>query len=149
MNLQMTDIQAAIGLVQLNKLDIMIEMRHNAASRYTQELEPSPVGLIGKKAWAKHTYYKYAIMLPEDIKKQAFIKRMSEFGIETGKLYDPPLHKTKTAMDIVGKEVKLPTAEYLAPRTVSLPMFPELSGEDIEKVCGAIRSVISSLGSET
>lgn len=146
MNLQMTDIQAAIGLVQLNKLDIMIEMRHNAASRYTQELKSSPIGLIRKKAWVKHAYYKYAIVLPESIQKQAFIKKMRGFGIETGTLYDPPLHKTKTAMDIVGEKAKLPTAEFLASRTVSLPMFPELSGEDIEKVCRAIRSVISDLG---
>ena len=149
MNLQMTDIQAAIGLVQLNKLDIMTEMRHNVASRYTQELESSPIGLIGKKAWAKHAYYKYAVVLPESIQKQAFMEKMREFGIETGKLYDPPLHKTKTAMDVVGEKVKLPTAEYLAPRTISLPMFPELSVEDIEKVCGAISSVISDLGGET
>ncbi len=149
MNLQMTDIQAAIGLAQLNKLDIMTEMRRNVASRYAQELEPSPVGLIGKEAWAKHTYYKYAITLPQSIQKQAFIKKMSDFGIEVGKLYDPPLHKTKLAADIISKKVKLPIAEYLAPITVSLPMFPELSSEDIEKVCEAIRSVISDLGSET
>lgn len=149
MNLQMTDIQAAIGLVQLNKLDIMTEMRRNVASRYTQELESSPIGLIDKKAWAKHAYYKYAIVLPESIQKQAFIKKMSQFSVEIGKLYDPPLHKTKTAMDIVGEKAKLPTAEYLTTRTVSLPMFPELSGEDIEKVCGAIMSVISDLGGKT
>lgn len=149
MNLQMTDIQAAIGLVQLKKLDIMTEMRRNVASRYTQELEPSPVGLIDKKAWAKHAYYKYAIVLPESIQKQAFIKKMSQFSIEIGKLYDPPLHKTKTAMDIINEKVKLPIAEYLAPKTVSLPMFPELSGEDIEKVCEAIKSVICGLVDKT
>lgn len=145
MNFQMTDIQAALGLVQLGKLDKMTEMRENVASRYTQELESSPLGLIRQKAWAKHAYYKYAVLLPEGIPKQTFIERMSTFGIEVGKLYDPPLHKTKIALDIGGEKVKVPTAERLAPRTVSLPMFPELSGEDIKKVCGAIKSVTSDL----
>lgn len=148
MNLQMTDIQAALGLVQLSKLDTMIKMRQRVANRYTQELSPSPVGLIHPKAWTKHTYYKYAIVLPEGIQKQAFIERMKDFGIEVGKLYDPPLHKTRIAIDIVGKKVKLPTTEYLSPRTVSLPMFPELSDEEVNKVCGAIKSVISGLGDE-
>lgn len=148
MNFQMTDVQAAIGLVQLNKLDAMVELRHNRAIKYTQQLESSPVALIGKKTWAKHAYYKYAIMLPESIQKQAFIKKMSGLGIETGKLYAPPLHKTKIAAELVSNRVKLSVAEHLAPRVVSLPMFPELTGEDIEKVCGAIRSVINDLGGE-
>jgi perosamine synthetase len=142
MNYQMTDIQAAIGLVQFKKLDEMNNMRCDVADKYTRNLNASPVGLIIRKEWAKHTYYKYVIVLPEGIDKRVFIKGMNNSGIAAGVLYDPPLHKTEIAMKMVRQKTELPIAEYLAPRAVSLPMFPELSDEDIDKVCMTVKNVI-------
>lgn len=142
MNYQMTDIQAAIGLVQLSKLDMMIEMRRKVASKYVQELESAPIELVRPKEWVKHAYYKYAIVLPAKVAKQRLIAKMGECGIELGSLYDPPLHKNKVAGDFVKGKAELPIAEYLAPRTLSLPMFPGLSEEDVEKVCKTITSLI-------
>ncbi|MDP2729861.1 MAG: DegT/DnrJ/EryC1/StrS aminotransferase family protein [Dehalococcoidales bacterium] len=146
MNFMMTDIQAAIGLVQLSKLDTMVEMRRNLASIYNQELEAYQVGFIHEEPWTKHAYFKYAAILPSNVQKQAFIQRMGESGIEAGKLYDPPLHKTRLGIDFVGDKAKLPNAERLAGRTVSLPMFPGLSGDDVKKVCEAIKSAVNSGG---
>ena len=143
LNLQMTDIQAAIGLVQLTKLDKMVEMRRNVAALYFQELEAVPIGLIHEKSWAKHAYFKYAIVLPQNVQKQAFIEKMGVFGIETGKLYDPPLHKSEIAQNVLENTAKLPISEDFASRTVSLPMFPELSSEDIIRVCETISSIIN------
>lgn len=146
LNFQMTDIQAAIGLVQLEKLDMMNDMRRDAAEGYHRELQSASAGLLHPKDWAKHSYYKYAIVLPKGIQKQVFIKRMKDFGIETGKLYDPPLHRTGIAMDMAVEEVELPVAERIASETVSLPMFPGLFDEEIRKVCKAVRSVIADSG---
>lgn len=144
MNLQMTDIQAAIGLVQLKKMDTMIEMRRSAASAYLGGLHAVPVGTISEKAWTKQVYYKFAIILPENIQKQHFIEKMSEFGIEVGKLYDPPLHKSTFATHITNGKAELPVAESLAPRTVSLPMFAELCELDIQKICRAIKTTVGA-----
>lgn len=141
MNYQITNIQAAIGLVQLNKLGVMTNMRHAIADRYTQELANTSVDLVYKQPWTTHTYYKYAVLLPDNVPKQDFISRMKNVGIEVGKLYDPPLHKLYGN----NNKVRLLNAEYLASRTVSLPMIPELSVGDIKKVCETVKSVISDL----
>lgn len=144
MNMRMTDIQAAIGIIQLEKLDKMIEMRRNAARKLTEALGNPNIGLPIEKAFAKHTYYKYHIILPENTKKQEFIERMNKSGIAVGILYDPPLHKTKIAMNILNTVSNLPISELLAPRTVSLPMYPELSEKDIMRIADCVKFVASN-----
>ncbi|MBI4333115.1 MAG: DegT/DnrJ/EryC1/StrS family aminotransferase [Chloroflexi bacterium] len=144
MNIQMTDIQAAIGLVQMKKMDGMIEMRRTIAGRYLQGLA-GVLGTIGEKPWTSQVYYKFAAILPDGVEKQAFIQRMGEQEIEVGTLFDPPLHRTQLAADVGDGQSELPVAERLAPRTVSLPMFPELSEPDIQRICQATRSTIPRL----
>jgi len=74
MNMRMTDIQAAIGIIQLKKLDKMIEMRRNAAKKLKEALHGINIELPVEKQYARHTYYKFHIILPENTKKQEFIK---------------------------------------------------------------------------
>lgn len=142
MNMRVTDIQAAIGIIQLKKLDKMIEMRRNVAKKLLESLEDLIIGLPIEKEYAKHTYYKFHIILPETTKKQEFIERMNKLGIAVGILYDPPLHRTRVAMDILDTVLDLPISEFLAPRTVSLPMYPELGEEDIMRIADYIKFVI-------
>jgi len=141
-NIRMTDIQAAIGIIQLKKLDKMIEMRRNAAKKIKEALHEINIELPVEKQYAKHTYYKFHIILPENTKKQEFIKKMNKLGIATGILYDPPLHKTRIAMDILNITLNLPISEYLATRTVSLPIYPELSEEDIIRIANCVKFVM-------
>ena len=142
MNMRMTDIQAAIGIIQLKKLDKMVEMRRKIAEKLRELLHDTKLKLPVEKEYAKHTYYKFAIILPENMKKSEFIERMKKLGITTGKLYDPPLHKTRIAMDILNITLNLPISEYLATRTVSLPIYPELSEEDIIRIANCVKFVI-------
>jgi len=139
MNIRMTDIQAAIGIIQLKKLDKMVEMRRNAAKKLKEALHEINIELPVEKQYAKHTYYKFHIILPENTKKQEFIKKMNKLGIATGILYDPPLHKTKIAMNLSNIPLTLPVSEFLSPRTVSLPMYPEISEEDIKRVADCVK----------
>jgi len=143
LNNQMTDIQAAIGLVQLRKLNKMVEMRRNAAKMLTQKLNNVNIKLPIEKKYAKHTYYKYQIVLPQEIDKVRFREEMKKLRIQTGGLYDPPLHKTEISINISKKNIKLPIAEELSPRTVSLPMFPELTRKDVERICRGVNYVIN------
>jgi len=144
MNLRMTDIQAAIGIVQLEKLDRMIEMRRNIAEKLRRALNNTNIGLPIEKGYAKHTYYKFAIILPENIKKSKFIEKMGKLGIATGKLYDPPLHKTRIAMNVLNATPKLPISEFLSQRAISLPIYPELSEEDIIRITNSVKFVINN-----
>ncbi len=143
LNLRMTDIQAAIGIVQLKKLEKMIEMRRNAARKMIEALGSVKIDLPVEKIYAKHSYYKFQIILQDNIKKSHFIKNMNKLGISVGTLYDPPLHQTRIAMNLLNNIPNLPMSEFLAPRTVSLPMYPELSDKDIMEISRAIKASIT------
>lgn len=142
MNLRMTDIQAAMGLVQLEKLNKMIDMRRQVAKIYKKELSALPMKLPQEKDYAKHAYYKYPIILPNWVEKEMFIRNMDELGVKVGVLYDPPLHKTKIALKMLNINVNLPISEYLASRTVSIPMFIGLKEEDIIRIAKAVKNSI-------
>jgi perosamine synthetase len=144
MNLKMSGIQAAVGLAQLKKLDSMVEMRRNVARQLTTLLSKLELKLPNEKPDVKPTYYKYHLVLPEYIQKQEFIKEMGREDISVGICCDPPLHKTRLAMNVLHTEISLPVAEKMAPRTVSLPIFPELNESDISRICHAVTSILEN-----
>lgn len=144
MNLRMTDIQSAIGLVQLKKLDRMVDMRRNVAHKLTALLTNLGLKVPIEKPSVKHTYYKYHLVLPEYIQKQEFIKEMGKKDVSIGTLYDPPLHKTWLAKNMLNTNIKLPVSENIAPRTVSLPIFPEITDSDISKICHAVNTLLEN-----
>jgi len=140
----MTDIQSAIGLVQLEKLDRMVDMRRRVAHKLTTQLADLELKLPIEKPGVKHTYYKYHLVLPEYIQKQEFIKEMGEKDVPVGILYDPPLHKTWLAKSVLNTNISLPISESIAPRTVSLPIFPEITDSDISTICHAVTTVLEN-----
>ena len=144
LNLKMTDIQAAIGLVQLSKLDQMVNLRRNIASRMTSLLRGSATRPPVEKTGVRHAYYKYHILLPEYMPKGRFIEGMSQEGVSVGRLYDPPLHQTPLARNLCHTQVSLPVSEDIAPRTVSLPIFPEMTEEECYHVHRAIGKVMEN-----
>lgn len=137
LNLRMTDIQAAIGLIQLKKLDEMVDMRRWVAGMYQEKLK-NIVELMPEKAYARHAYYKFAIKLQSNVNKMDFIKKMAQNGIQTGVLYDPPLHKIRN-FDF---SEKFPVAEQVSLRMVSLPMYPGMDMKSIIKVCESIENIL-------
>lgn len=145
LNLRMTDIQAAIGLVQLKKLDMMVDMRRNIAHKLTSLLIQSEIKLPIEKSGVKHAYYKYHLVLPAHIQKQQFIEKMSREGVSVGVLNDPPMHKTSLAKKLCNTNIYLPVSENLAPRTVSLPMFPEMTDNDVTQIHHAVSKVLKNL----
>jgi len=144
MNLRMTDIQSAIGLVQLKKLDRMVDMRRSAAHKLTALLTSLELKLPVEKPDVKHTYYKYHLVLPEHMQKQAFIKEMGKRDVAIGTCFDPPLHKTWLAKNMLNTDTELPVSENIAPRTVSLPIFPEITDGDISRICRAVNALLEN-----
>jgi perosamine synthetase len=142
MNLKMSDIQAVVGQVQLERLDSMVEMKRNIARKFTNLLADLEVGLPYEKPDVKHTYYKYHLVLPEYMPKQDFIKEMHRNDISAGICFDPPLHKSWLARDVLHADINLPVAESIATRTVSLPIFPALNDSDISRICEVVTSIL-------
>ena len=133
-NLRFNEIQAAIGIKQLEKLPSFIERRRKIAEIYNRHLEgvvTTPV----EEEWARHVYYVYVIRTKERDNLQKYLKSK---GISTGIHYPVPIHKQPAILRSLGTQPALENTERCASEVLSLPMFPELSQNEVEYICDHI-----------
>jgi perosamine synthetase len=144
-NYRFTDLQAAVGVAQLEKLDRILELRSAAAERYNRLLA-SVDGVEPPLADdTEHTrsWFVYVIKLDRGIDPDAVLERLAAEGIEAGH-YVPCVHLQPYLRERYGfMEGLCPVAEDAASRTLALPFFPQLEAEDQERVVDALRSAIS------
>ncbi len=134
----MTDIQAALGLAQLRKLEWMWERRKDIAQRYTdafnstREIITPIVRSDRKTAW-----HLYVIKLnPEALRidRSAFIEELKQRGIGTS-VHFIPLHRHPFYQKTIGYNAKdFPDAEWLYECSISLPIYPGMTDEEIDYV---------------
>ncbi len=144
LNFQMMDIAAAIGIEQLKKIDTIIELRRGAANRYYNDLQNLEIGLPCEKEYAKHVYYKFPIILPKRINKIEFIDEMNSHGIQTGILYSKTLHEIYSQTDSKYDNSRLKISENISKSIVSLPMYPELTEDDINFISKTIKKILEN-----
>lgn len=136
-NLRFNDLQAAAGRVFLRRLDARNDARRCIAARYAELLADAPVDLPKERAGVHHVYHLYVI---ETTARDALAKHLSDRRIQTGVHYPIPNHLQPGARSRLGVPVtQLPHTEEAAERILSLPMFPSLADEDVERVAQAIR----------
>ncbi len=136
-NFKMDGFQAAILNVKLNYLDDWNEDRRQIAYYYNALLNGIEKIITPKEMeYGKHIYHLYTVRIPDRENFQNFLK---ENGIGTGIHYPKPLHLQKAYSHLGYKEGDFPVAEKCAREIVSLPMFPELTRQEIEYVCTKIR----------
>ncbi len=145
-NYRMTNIQAAIGLAQLERLDWFIERRREVARQYDCLFKEIPVITPAEAAWAKNVYWLYSICLPEEYDRDLLIAQLSEEGIETRPFFYP-LHEMPPYLD-QNKTATCPTATRLAARGLSLPSSATLSEEDITRIVSVIRTSLEKQSHE-
>ncbi|MGB9720421.1 MAG: DegT/DnrJ/EryC1/StrS family aminotransferase [bacterium] len=136
-NFKMDGFQAAILNVKLNYLDDWNEDRRQNAYYYNELLN----GLENLKTpkemtYAKHIYHLYVVRVLKREKFQGFLK---ESQIGTSIHYPIPLHLQKAYKHLGYKEGDFPVSERCAKEIVSLPMFPELTKQEIEYTCARIK----------
>lgn len=115
------DVHAAIGLEQLKKLDGFNNERRRIISRYNERLGQNRTGL-----------HLYPILVNE---RQKFIEFMQEKGVQCS-VHFLPLHTRKAYKDFPREA--LPNTEYLGERLVSLPLFPQLTNEEVDYICQVV-----------
>ena len=140
----MSDIQAALGIHQIRKLDKFMEIRRKYAEIYTKEL-----GKLGEiitpheKPNVKHPYHLYPILL-RSYDRGKFIERMGEIGISCS-VHFIPLHLHPFYRNTFGsKRGDFPVAEWVYDREVSLPLYPKMSEKDVWDVIQATKEVLST-----
>jgi perosamine synthetase len=136
-NHRITDIQAAIGLAQLDRLDYILERRHAVAARYGTYLSGQPA-LIAPHVppGLTHNWQSYQVRLREHagLSRNAVMDRLFEMGVPTRRgvmasHLEPPYRRDAPS---------LPLTESTAAATVQLPMHPELTPEQQARVLNAL-----------
>jgi perosamine synthetase len=137
-NFRMTDLCAAIGLVQLDRLeDFTAKRRANAA--YLNSKIESVITPQVKENYG-HVFHQYTVRVDGGRDRDAAVKQLSEAGIGTGVFYPVPAHQQGYMRDIVG-DVQLPVAEQLAKEVISLPVHPQLSQTDLETIATEVNQL--------
>ncbi len=142
-NYRWTDVQAAIGIRQLEKLDRLLEMRAEAARRYGELLADVAVEpLCGDDADHKRSWFVYVVVLPEGVDRDGVMEELRAQGIGTAD-YVPCVHLQPYMREMFGfREGTCPVAEEVASRTIALPFFPDIGTEDQERVVETLRAAL-------
>ena len=144
----MTDIQAALGIHQLNRLDEFIKRRTILAENYNKFFQKmkfiQPLSVA--KYDFKHAWHLYIIKVDIEklnISRDEFMRRLGDLNIGSG-LHYTPIHLHKYYKEkYFYKHGDLPNTEYCGERILSLPLFPKMTNKDQKDVIMAIENIIS------
>lgn len=132
-NSRLDEIQAAVLNVKLRFLEEWNTSRTRAAERYRKILASNPfITLPAKADNSTHVYHLFVIQVKGN--RDLIIEKMTEKGIYCGIHYPVPLHMQRAYAYLGYKEGDFPHAEALAKKIVSLPLFPEITDEQIDFV---------------
>jgi dTDP-4-amino-4,6-dideoxygalactose transaminase len=143
----MMDIQAALGLHQLKRLDGFLAERARLAARYEEALAGTP-GLILPQRVAypvRHAWHLYTPLVDVDrltIGRDRFMEELKRRNIGTGLHYTAAHEFSYYASRFSWRPEDFPEAHYVSERIVSLPLFPGLSEADQDDVVAEIREVL-------
>jgi dTDP-4-amino-4,6-dideoxygalactose transaminase len=129
-NLRFNEIQAAIGIQQLEKLPQWNEARRNVARMYNQALEDLVTTPI-EEPWAKHVYHLYVIRTK---KREQLKEFLSRYGISTLVHYPVPIHQQPAVTSVLGAQPALKNTEKFAGEVLSIPMYPTLTKREVKYV---------------
>jgi dTDP-4-amino-4,6-dideoxygalactose transaminase len=142
LNARMDTLQAAILHTKLRHLKRWNEARAAHAQQYRELLDGiGDVVFQQRTPFSTHIYHLFII---ETDQRDALRRHLEEAGIQTGIHYPKPIHLQEAYANTGCRMGDFPHAERLAPRILSLPMFPELTDDQIRRVVDAIRAFFNS-----
>jgi dTDP-4-amino-4,6-dideoxygalactose transaminase len=141
-NSRLDEIQAAILRVKLRYLDRWNEGRRSRAARYDTLLQ----GVRGVKrptisAWGDHVFHQYTVRVPN---RDAVQKQMTAYGVASMVYYPVPMHLQPIFEPLGYKRGDLPESERAAEEVLSLPIYAELTNDQIESVVNALGDAVQS-----
>ena len=139
----MSDVGAAIGIVQLKKLEYFIKKRGEIASTYREKLDCNMIKHPLESGEKKQVYSRYVVKTPYN--PSLIIEKMGAQGIICERMYVPPLHK-RTLIRKFNKNEKFPNTEAVLNSAISLPMYPSLSNEKVGYVADVFMSLLDGFG---
>jgi dTDP-4-amino-4,6-dideoxygalactose transaminase len=134
-NYRMDGIQGAILRVKLRHLEAWTERRRQVAEWYAAALDPDSVRLPKARPGCRHVYHVYAVRTDDREKLRDVLGTQ---GIQTGVHYPIPVHLQPAHADLGHHAGDFPVAEQVAREVLSLPMFPEMTREQVQAVAEAV-----------
>jgi len=140
-NLRMTDISAAIGLVQLGKLDDFTSIRQKNATILSDGLR-NVDGITIPVVWnrCRHVFHQYTIRVE---KRDALAAMLNRSGIGTGMYYPIPIHKQPVYRNL-GYDDNLPECEKAAVEALSIPVHPGVSKDELKTIIDSIKNGVEA-----
>lgn len=144
-NLRMTDMAAALGLVQLRRLDGFNQTRINNAEYLSSRLNKiKGIKVPCISGHCRHVFHQYTVRLnSESVSRDDAVSLLSQRGIGTGIYYPLPIHKQPVYKQI-GYNDSLPVSERAASEVISLPVHPAVSKNDLDTISEALREILLS-----
>lgn len=134
-NFRMTDINAAIGLVQLEKLPAANARRAANARFLSQNL--AGVTTPKERPGTTHAWHQYTVRVRDGTDRDAAVEAVREAGVGVAIFYPVPVHHQKLYREL-GYDVSLPVTERLSREVFSLPVHPSLTPDDLETIVAAV-----------
>lgn len=143
-NYRMTDIQAALGCSQMQRLDEKVSIRHEIANRYDAGLAALPLVLPFRKDFSYSAFHLYVVLLEEALasNRRAVFESLRERGIGVNVHYIP-VHTQPYYRRLGFQAGDYPYAEDYYARALSIPLFPTLTREQQDEVIAALTSALS------
>ena len=140
-NARLDELQAAVLLVKMPYLERWNAARQAHAAMYSEHLRGLVDAVPIVRAWATHVYCYYVVQVAE---REPFRAALEEEGIGTNIHYPTPIHLQPACANYGYKPGALPVTEAVAAHIVSLPMYPELTEQQIQRVIRAVKRFATS-----
>ncbi|MFP8953866.1 DegT/DnrJ/EryC1/StrS family aminotransferase [Natrialbaceae archaeon A-arb3/5] len=142
-NIRMSDLTAALGCAQLDRVDSLIGGRRRAANRLHNGFADVD-GVDPHKPLddGTHVYQLYTIELADWIDRDVVIETLNERGIASKVYWDPAVHRTDYYTETKAETPELPVTEVVSSNVLSLPMHPNLSSEETTRIVEAVTTAV-------
>jgi len=136
-NARMTDMAAALGLAQLQRLDEIVARRRELAALYREalggelDLQATPEGGVSN-------YQTFGVILPIGHDRKAVIEKLKARGVEAG-ILSYAIHRLGS---FAGNQASLPITEHIAARGIALPLYPQMRTAEVGEVVEGLRGVL-------
>ncbi len=145
-NYRMSELSAALGVAQLERIDELLDARAQVASLYNQRLATME-GIrmpCADRGNAKRSWFIYVVQLQKGVDRERVIKELAQKGIAS-KAYMPAIHLQPYYRERYGfKGGEFPVCEDIAERSLALPFFPGLKESEVDRVCEELESALRS-----
>jgi perosamine synthetase len=142
-NYRLSDLAAALGVAQVEKLDALLERRAAVARLYEDGLAGIE-GLrtpIAARGMERRSWFVYPVRLPDGADRDATIARLAEHGV-AGKAYLPCIHLFPHLRELGYREGQFPVAEAAAADSLALPFFPAMTEAQVARVCQELAAAL-------